>query len=102
MEALVWTAAIVLGLLFVIGSIPAWLKKAAAAQQPATSIQIPSVVTDIPTAINTDNENRRQMFDRLMLLQSLLEEFNVPVEQQRAVVEPLVLRLLPCTNKTKE
>ena len=101
MEAMGWTAAIVGGLLFVVGSIPSWLKKAAE-QQPAPAIQIPSAVTDIPTSINSDDENRRQMFDRLMLLQSLLEEFNVPVEQQRAVVEPLVLRLFPFANKSKE
>lgn len=97
MEALFWVAGIIIVLLLLGNALPGLLKKTAVVRPV-----IAEVMTDVPTAINTDDENRRRMFDRMMLLQSLLEEFKVPVEQQRAVVQPLVLRLLPCTNTSKE
>lgn len=97
MEALFWVAGIIIVLLLLGNALPGLLKKTAVVRPV-----VAEAMTDIPTAINTDDENRRRMFDRMMLLQSLLEEFKVPVEQQRAVVQPLVLRLLPCTNTSKE
>lgn len=98
MEAMFWVACVVGLLLVAMNAVPALLRKTAGQKLPVVVHDVP----DAPTQVNTEQQDRRTTFDRLMLLQSLLEEFNVPVEQQCAVVEPLVLRLLPCTTKAKE
>ena len=98
MEALFWVAGIVGLLLVAMNALPALLKKSAVvrvAPQPSSDI-----VTDIPAGpSNSADDDRRHTFDRLLLLQSLLEEFKIPLTEQKMVLEPLVLKMLPATSK---
>lgn len=101
MDALFWTAGIIGLILLAMQALPHWLKKSAVvrvAPQPASDI-----VTDIPAGpSNSPDDDRRHTFDRLLLLQSLLEEFKVPLEQQQTVLQPLVMKMLPATSIPKE
>lgn len=98
MEPLFWTAGFVGLILVAIQAVPHWLKKSAVARvTPQSSIDS---VTDIPAGpTNSADEDRRHTFDRLLLLQSLLEEFKVPLTEQKMVLEPLVLKMLSATAK---
>ncbi len=99
MEALFVVAAVIVVLLAAMGAIPGLLKKTAnrgtiTAVPPISPIDPPT-----PPAVFSEDDDRRHTFDRLLLLQSLLEEFNVPLEEQKTVLEPLVLKMLPATAK---
>jgi len=97
MEALFWVGCAIVIILVGMASLPSLLKKTA---NRGTTITVPlSAVSEPHPNPASEFDDSRRTFNRLLLLQSLLEEFKVPLSEQKMVLEPLVLKLLPSTAK---